>query len=117
MKTVDRKESRARRHVRIRKQIAGTTLRPRLCVMVSSKHIYAQLVDDEKSVTLATVSSSGKGGVGSKNVAGAKLIGARLAELAGELGVKAVVFDRGGFRYHGRVKAVADAVREAGIQF
>jgi len=117
MKTVDRKEGRARRHARIRKQIGGTAQRPRLCVMVSGKHIYAQLVDDEKSATLVTVSSSGKAGVGSKNVEGAKLIGARLAELAKELGVNAVVFDRGGFRYHGRVKAVADAVREAGIKF
>jgi len=117
MKTVDRKEGRVRRHARIRKQIAGTAQRPRLCVMVSSKHIYAQLVDDDKSVTLATVSSSGKSGVGSKNVEGAKLIGARLAALAKDLGVKTVVFDRGGYRYHGRVKAVADAVREAGFQF
>lgn len=117
MKTVDRKESRARRHARIRKQIAGSAERARLCVMVSNKHIYAQIVDDDKGVTLASVSSSGKGGVGSKNRDGAKLIGQRLATIAKEIGVKNIVFDRGGYRYHGRVKAIADAVREAGFNF
>ncbi|MEI6563346.1 MAG: 50S ribosomal protein L18 [bacterium] len=117
MKIVDRKESRARRHSRIRKHIAGTAERARLCVMVSNKHIYVQLVDDEKGVTLASVSSSGKDGVGKKNAEGAKLLGKRMAEIAMELGVKNVVFDRGGYKYHGRVKAIADAVREAGFNF
>ena len=117
MKTVDRKESRARRHARIRKQVSGTADRARLCVMVSNKHIYAQLVDDEKAVTLASVSSSGKSAVGSKNAAGAALIGQRLAAIAKEIGVKNIVFDRGGYKYHGRVKAIADAVREAGFNF
>ena len=117
MKTVDRKESRTRRHARIRKQIAGNADRARLCVMVSNKHIYAQLVDDDKAATLASVSSSGNKGVGGKNLDGAKLIGQRLAEIAKEIGVKNIVFDRGGYRYHGRVKAIADAVREAGFNF
>ena len=117
MKTVDRKENRVRRHSRIRKQISGTSDRVRLCVMVSNKHIYAQLVDDEKSATLAAVSSSGKDGVGKKIAEGAKAIGQRLAEIAKEIGVKNIVFDRGGYKYHGRVKAIADAVREAGFKF
>jgi len=117
MKIVDRKENRTRRHSRIRKQISGTSDRVRLCVMVSNKHIYAQLVDDEKSATLASVSSSGKDGVGRKNADGAKLIGQRLAAIAKEIGVKNIVFDRGGYKYHGRVKAIADAVREAGFNF
>lgn len=117
MKQVDRKAGRVRRHARIRKAIGGTSSRPRLCVMVSNKHIHVQLVDDEKHVTLASVSSAGKGGVGRKNVDGAKAIGQRIGELAKQMGVQAVVFDRGGYRYHGRVKAVADAVRETGISF
>ena len=115
MKIVDRKESRVRRHARVRKQISGTADRVRLCVMVSNKHIYAQLVDDEKAVTLASVSSSGKDGVGKKNAEGARMIGQRLAEIAKKVGVKDIVFDRGGYKYHGRVKAIADAVREAGF--
>jgi large subunit ribosomal protein L18 len=117
MKTVDRKENRERRHARIRKQISGTADRVRLCVMVSNKHIYAQLVDDEKSSTLASVSSSGKDGVGRKNSEGARQIGQRLAEIARDIGVKNIVFDRGGYKYHGRVKAIAEAVREAGFKF
>ncbi len=117
MKTVDRKENRERRHARIRKQISGTSDRVRLCVMVSNKHIYAQLVDDEKSSTLASVSSSGKDGVGRKNAEGARQIGQRLAEIAKDIGVKNIVFDRGGYKYHGRVKAIAEAVREAGFKF
>ena len=117
MKTVDRKENRARRHSRIRKQIVGTPERARLCVMISNKHIYVQLVDDVKGVTLAAVSSTGKDAVGKKNAEGAKLLGKRLAEIAQEIGVKDVVSDRGGYKYHGRVKAIADAVREAGFKF
>ncbi len=117
MKIVDRKESRVRRHARVRKQISGTADRARLCVMVSNKHIYAQLVDDEKAATLASVSSSGKDGVGKKNAEGARMIGQRLAEIAKKVGVKDIVFDRGGYKYHGRVKAIADAVREAGFKF
>ncbi len=117
MKRVDTKAGRTRRHARIRKMISGTAERPRLCVMVSNKHIHAQLVDDVKCATIASVSSAGKSGVGRKNVDGAKVIGQRLGELARELGIQAIVFDRGGYKYHGRVKAVADAVREVGIKF
>lgn len=106
-----------RRHARIRRKIRGTAERPRLCVMVSSKHIHAQLVDDEKAVTIASVSSAGKDAVGKKSAAGAALIGQRLAELAKQAGISDVVFDRGGYRYHGRVKAIADAVRAAGFKF
>lgn len=117
MKTVDKREGRQRRHVRIRRKISGTAQRPRLCVMVSNKHIHAQLVDDEKAVTLISVSSAGKDAVGHKNVAGAVLLGQRLAELAKQTGISEMVFDRGGFKYHGRVKAIADAVRAAGFKF
>jgi large subunit ribosomal protein L18 len=117
MKTADKKVGRQRRHERIRRKIIGTAERPRLCVMVSNKHIYVQLVDDEKAATLVSVSSSGKGAVGDKNVAGATLLGQRLAELAKQTGISEVVFDRGGYKYHGRVKAIAEAVRAAGFKF
>jgi large subunit ribosomal protein L18 len=85
--------------------------------MVSNKHIYAQLVDDEMSKTLVAVSSSGSGGSGLKNIEGAKQVGQRVAELAKQIGIQNIVFDRSGFKYHGRVKAIADAVREAGFKF
>jgi large subunit ribosomal protein L18 len=117
MKTVARKECRERRHKRIRQAVSGTPERPRLCVMVSNQHIYVQLVDDEKGSTLITVSSCGKNPVGGKSVAGAKELGRRIAELAKDEGIQGVVFDRGGYQYHGRVKAVADAAREAGLKF
>ena len=117
MKTVPRKEYRQRRHARVRQKISGTAAKPRLCVMISNKHIRAQLVDDEQGATLVAVSSGGKSGVGAKNVAGAKAIGQRLAELAQAKSVTSVVFDRGGFKYHGRIKALADAAREAGLKF
>ena len=117
MKTVVRKEGRKRRHERIRKTVCGTARRPRLCVMVSNKHIYAQIVDDENQKTLASVSSSGASSVGRKNAEGAKLIGQRIAAVAREIGVGAVLFDRGGYKYHGRIKALADAAREAGLKF
>lgn len=117
MKKTIRKEGRVRRHARIRKTLSGTPEKPRLCVMVSNKSIYAQIVDDEKQATLAYVSSCGPSGVGKKNVEGAKLIGQRIAALARELGVESVLFDRGGYKYHGRVKAVAEAAREAGLKF
>lgn len=117
MKTVDRKIGRQRRHERVRRVIRGTAEKPRLSVMMSNKHIYAQLVDDEASKTLLMVSSAGKDGAGKKNLEGAKAIGQRMAELAKKIGVREVVFDRGGFKYHGRVKAIADAVREAGFKF
>ncbi len=115
------KEPEARHvHDRIRKKMQGTAERPRLNVYRSLNHIYVQVIDDLHGVTLAAASTAeGKkedrrtGG----NVAAAKTIGKKIAELAKEKGVTKVVFDRGGYIYHGRVKAVADAAREAGLQF
>ena len=111
-----------RRHVheRIRKKILGTAERPRLNVYRSLNHIYAQVIDDTSGKTLASASTvSGKKG-GKKtggNVASAKEIGKAIAQRAKEKGIKKVVFDRGGYLYHGRIKALADAAREAGLEF
>jgi large subunit ribosomal protein L18 len=110
---------RKRVHERIRRQLRGTTERPRLNVYRSLKHIYAQVIDDLKQVTLVSASSAEKtskvknGG----NLAGAKAIGQLVAERAKEKGIQKVVFDRGGYRYHGRIKALADAARGAGLSF
>jgi large subunit ribosomal protein L18 len=112
---------RQRIHRRIRKKIAGTPERPRLAVYRSQAHIYAQLIDDDAGRTLCAASSldatlaaeKKKGG----DVAAAKAVGALIAGRAKEKGLSAVVFDRGGFQYHGRVKALADAAREAGLKF
>jgi large subunit ribosomal protein L18 len=113
---------RKRVHKRIRRKVAGNTERPRLAVFRSVKHIYAQVIDDSMGHTVAAASSNeksdAKSGVKSGgNVAGAKAVGKLLAERAKEKGVKSVVFDRGGYLYHGRVKALADAAREGGLQF
>ena len=109
---------RQRVHRRIRRKLAGNTQRPRLAVFRSVKHIYAQVIDDSVGHTLAAASSNEKSGIKSGgNVAGAKAVGKLLAERAKEKGVKAVVFDRGGYLYHGRVKALADAAREGGLEF
>ena len=113
-----RNEIRLRIHKRIRKQTAGTQERPRLAVFRSLNHIYAQVIDDDQGHTLVAAASTekdlqGKGG----NVAGAKLIGKKVAERAKEKGITKVVFDRSGYQYHGRVKALADAAREAGLEF
>jgi large subunit ribosomal protein L18 len=109
---------RKRVHKRIRRKVAGNTARPRLAVFRSVKHIYAQVIDDSVGHTLAAASSNEKSGIKSGgNVAGAKAVGKLLAERAKEKGVKSVVFDRGGYLYHGRVKALADAAREGGLQF
>ena len=110
---------RLRIHKRIRKALRGTGIRPRLAVFRSVKHIYAQVIDDVAGKTLASASSNEKNhtvGVGG-NVAGAKAIGKLVAERAQEKGVKKVVYDRGGYLYHGRVKALAEAAREAGLEF
>ncbi len=109
---------RVRIHRRIRGRVAGDAERPRLTVFRSLNHIYAQVVDDQQGHTLVAASSiekdlRGKGG----NVEGAKLIGAKVAERAKEKGINKVVFDRGGYLYHGRVKALADAARQAGLEF
>ena len=109
---------RKRVHKRIRRKVSGSTERPRLAVFRSVKHIYAQVIDDAVGHTLAAASSNEKSGIKSGgNVAGAKAVGKLLAERAKEKGVKLVVFDRGGYLYHGRVKALADAAREGGLEF
>ena len=110
-----REEHRVRRHLRVRKKISGTTERPRLVVYRSLKHIYAQLVDDATQRTLMTVSSSSidEG----KKTEKLTEVGKRLAAKAKEAGITRVVFDRAGYKYHGRVKAVADGAREGGLEF
>ena len=111
---------RQRVHTRIREKISGTTQRPRLNVYRSLNHIYTQLIDDSKGVTLVSASSAGKKGEEKPyggNVEAAKLVGKLIAEKAQEKGIKKVVFDRGGYLYHGRVKALAEAAREAGLEF
>jgi large subunit ribosomal protein L18 len=112
---------RVRIHTRIRRRVKGTPERPRLAVFRSVKHIYAQVIDDLKGHTVVAASSAEKNALGKEasggNVAGAKSIGKLVAERAKEAGIKAVVFDRGGYLYHGRVKALADAAREAGLDF
>lgn len=112
-----RNEIRRRIHMRIRRKLSGTAERPRLNVFRSLNHIYAQLIDDVSGTTLASASTLAlKAGTGG-NVAAAKQIGTAIAERAREKGVRQVVFDRGGFLYHGRIKALADAAREAGLEF
>ena len=109
---------RTRVHKRIRQKLSGSTARPRLAVFRSVKHIYAQVIDDSVGHTRAAASSNEKNGLKSGgNIAGAKAVGKLLADRAKEKGVKAVVFDRGGYLYHGRVKALADAAREGGLEF
>ena len=118
IKKTEKKEIRSRVHRRIRRKLRGTAERPRLAVFRSLAHIYAQVIDDAQSKTLASASSVDKG-VKTKggNVAAAKAIGALVAQRAKEKGITRVVFDRGGFPYHGRVKALADAARAAGLEF
>jgi len=108
-----------RRRRRVRNAIKGTAARPRLSVFRSSKHIYAQLIDDLNGVTLAAASSGGKEAAGKYggNIDAAKEVGKKLAEAAKAKGISAAAFDRGHYRYHGRVKALADAAREGGLQF
>ena len=108
---------RLRIHKRIRRRVQGSEARPRLAVFRSVKHIYAQVIDDSKGHTVAAASSNEKPPVSGGNLAGAKAVGKLVAERAKEKGIKAVVFDRGGYLYHGRVKALADAAREAGLEF
>ena len=144
IRKIEKKQIRSRVHKRIRRKLSGTAARPRLAVFRSEAHIYAQVIDDGEGKTLvsastvAKVDSDAKGsdakGGGAKgsdakagdakakkanggNVAAAKTIGKLVAERAQEKGIKSVVFDRGGFQYHGRIKALADAAREAGLEF
>jgi len=112
-----RNEIRQRIHKRIRVKLAGTAERPRLSVYRSLNHIYAQVINDEQGVTLASASTLALKVKTGGNVAAAKEIGKAVAEQATAKGIKKVVFDRGGFLYHGRIKALADAAREAGLEF
>jgi large subunit ribosomal protein L18 len=118
IRKIEKKEIRSRIHQRIRRKLSGTKERPRLAVFRSVAHIYAQVIDDVDGKTLASASSVDKDGkTKGGNVAAAKAIGKLVAERAKEKGVKRVVFDRGGYQYHGRIKALADAAREAGLEF
>lgn len=114
----DKNKSRQKRHLRVRKHIAGTAERPRLNVFRSLSHVYAQVIDDINGVTIVAASSKDKdfstyGG----NIEAAKAVGAAVAKRALEKGITEVVFDRGGYIYHGRVAALAEAAREAGLKF
>jgi large subunit ribosomal protein L18 len=117
----DKNKARLKRHLRVRKKISGSHERPRLSVFRSSKHIYVQLIDDVKGVTIASASTLdkelaeqvGNGG----NVEAARKVGELIAQRAKAKGHESVVFDRGGYLYHGRIQALADAAREAGLQF
>jgi large subunit ribosomal protein L18 len=117
MATKTKRDLRQARHARIRKRVTGTAERPRLSVFRSLKQISAQLIDDTTGTTLAAATSQEKGIDGTGNAEGAKAVGKALAERAKEKGISSVVFDRGGFRYHGRVASLADGAREAGLEF
>ena len=123
MSSQTRETLRERRHLRVRRKVVGTAERPRLAVFRSVKHLYCQVIDDTQGKTLLAVSSQtpevkkglGKGGGGNK--AAAEAIGKAVAERAIKAGIQKVVFDRGGFRYHGRVQTLADAARKGGLSF
>jgi large subunit ribosomal protein L18 len=112
-------QSRRRRHQRVRKHVRGTATRPRLAVFRSSRHVYAQVIDDVQGRTLAAASTmeTDVRASATANVEAAKAVGQRVGERAKAAGITRVVFDRGGFRYHGRVAAVADGARESGLEF
>ena len=118
---IDRSRERHRIHKRIRAKIAGVTSRPRLCVFRSLKNMYAQVIDDSQGKTLAAASTMEKDIKGNLkntgNMEASKLLGKKIAERAKAQGIETVVFDRGGYLYHGRVKAVAEAARESGLKF
>ena len=119
LKPKTKAEHRYRRHLRVRKTVIGSSQRPRLVVFRSLKHTYAQLVDDSKGHTLVGVSDTSKDLDRNKpgKVGAAHAVGMLVGKKAGELGIKSVVFDRGGYRYHGRVRALAAAAREGGLAF
>ena len=116
-KKADRKASREKRHLRVRKKVFGTTERPRLSVYRSEKNIYAQIIDDVNAVTVVAASSLDKTIEKGSNKEAAKLVGELVAKRAIENGITEVVFDRGGYVYHGRIQALADGAREAGLKF
>ena len=118
IKKYDSNKQRKRRHRRVRGKISGTPECPRLCVFRSNKHIYAQLIDDTNGVTLcsaSTLDDSFSGDTG--NIEAAKKVGSAVAERAKEKGIEKVVFDRGGYIYHGRVQALAEGARDSGLKF
>ena len=121
LKKADKNANRLQRHKRVRRKITGTTQRPRLCVFRSSNNIYAQITDDANRVTLTAASSLDAEVKGAVNHGGnkeaAKMVGAMIAKRAIEKGITEVVFDRGGYLYHGRVQVLAEAAREAGLKF
>jgi large subunit ribosomal protein L18 len=122
MGTVHSAKARLRRKKRVRKKIRGTAERPRLCVFRSARHVYAQIIDDTAARTLVAASSlsgDSRSTIGKKggNKEGAAMVGALVAEDALKQGIKRVVFDRNGFLYHGRIKALSDAAREKGLEF
>ena len=121
LKKADKNAIRLQRHKRVRIKVSGTTQRPRLCVFRSSNNIYAQIIDDTNRVTLVAASSLEADVKGAVNHTGnkeaAKLVGQLVAKKAVEKGITEVVFDRGGYLYHGRIKELAEAAREAGLKF
>ncbi|MEI6674393.1 MAG: 50S ribosomal protein L18 [Verrucomicrobiota bacterium] len=118
MSTINRKDIRRRIHNRIRRKVVGTATRPRLAVHYSNQHIYAQVIDDAKGCTLCAASTLDKSfEKASSNIVSAQQVGKLLAERALASSINTVVFDRGGHLYHGKVKALADAAREGGLQF
>jgi large subunit ribosomal protein L18 len=118
---IDRSRERQRIHRRIREKVYGTSKRPRLCVYRSAKHVYAQVVDDTEGKTLAAASTAEKTVRGdlkqTGNIQASRVVGKIIAERAKARGIESVVFDRGGYLYHGRVKALAEAARESGLKF
>jgi len=112
----ERRSSRTRRHYRLRKKVAGTAERPRLVVSRSARHLYVQVVDDARGVTLVSASTFKLAAEGDKT-AQARRVGELVAERARAAGITQVVFDRGGYKYHGRIAALADAAREGGLEF
>jgi large subunit ribosomal protein L18 len=118
---IKRRQARVKRQVRVRQKVRGTVERPRLCIFRSAKHIYAQIIEDTTGATLVSVSTGVKdvadGVKYTGNIEAAKAVGAAIAKKALEKNIKQVVFDRNGFLYHGRVKALADSAREAGLSF
>jgi large subunit ribosomal protein L18 len=117
MKVHTKSDARQRIHLRIRKTVVGTEFRPRLAVFRSAKHIYAQAIDDAAGRTLASASTCEKDTGYGGNIQGAAEVGKLIAERCRSKDIETVVFDRGGFKYHGRIKALADAAREAGLKF
>jgi len=121
IKIEDRKVARARRHKRVRKKVFGTAERPRLSVYESLSHIYAQIIDDEKGWTLVAASSLShelrQRSLSGGNIAGAEAVGELIAKKALEKNIRKIVLDRGGFHYHGRIKALAEAARKHGLEF